>query len=965
MTSRVLSCICIITWALLAAPALAQQPPPPPQEPILRIDPGMHTAPIRSAGVDGACALMATGSDDKTLRLWGLPDGKLLRTLRPPIGPGNDGKIYAVAVAPDGSWAAAGGWDAAFSSKAGIFVYVFQTATGVLLARLGPESDVVNRLAVSADGRFLAATIHGGLGVRVWERTGVDLASWRLAAEDREYDGAAAYGVAFDSAGALYTVAYDGKLRRYAPGFKAKPTLTATRGKEPYSVAAHPSADSVAVGHFDTKAVDVYETATLARRFAADTRGKDNGNLASVAWSADGARLYAGGNYPLDRNSSVLVWGRRGKGLARELDGPRDTIMQLLPCGDRMAIAAQDPVFGLLTPQGTRQLWQEGVQADLRGQVREDGLSAAANGHRLRFGLQAAGKSPVLFDLMAEQLVEAPDRPSDLAGPDTTSLPVTGWNNMRDPKLAGTPIQLEALEIARSFAVAPDKQHFVLGAEWSLRGYRRDGTLLWQKQVPGIAWGANVSRDGRLAIAAYGDGTIRWHRLTDGQELLALFVHAKDRRWVAWTPKGYYMASPGAESLIGWHVNRGWSEAAQFFPVDRFREQFNRPDIVKLALETLDEPKAIEEANKRGNRTRGVEDVRTIAPPMVVIQKPGDGATFRTPEVTLEYDILAPTGQKITKVDYLINNAALGARFAGPVSTGKYASGRVTLPLPPEDVTITLVARDEGNRTSEPVSVRLRWDGAKPGQVVLPRLRGLFVGVNAYTSPRLTKLDFAAKDATDLAAFFNAQQAKSYSKVEVKLLPNAKRADVLDGLEWLEKGSEEGDVNLLFLAGHGATIDQNFYYMAADSDPDRARATAVNRDEILSTIRNRKGAMVVMLDACHSGATADAPPAGGSRVDMNRLANELGDKSLGVLLYASARGRQFSYERAEWANGAFTRAMLDGLGGAADRDRVGYVDTEELSVYVRRRVMTMTKGLQEPVRVKPDAAPEMRIVLLK
>ena len=25
---------------------------------------------------------------------------------------------------------------------------------------------------------------------------------------------------------------------------------------------------------------------------------------------------------------------------------------------------------------------------------------------------------------------------------------------------------------------------------------------------------------------------------------------------VAWTPKGYYAASPGAEGLIGWHVNR-------------------------------------------------------------------------------------------------------------------------------------------------------------------------------------------------------------------------------------------------------------------------------------------------------------------------------------------------------------------------------------------------------------------------
>ena len=116
---------------------------------------------------------------------------------------------------------------------------------------------------------------------------------------------------------------------------------------------------------------------------------------------------------------------------------------------------------------------------------------------------------------------------------------------------------------------------------------------------------------------------------------------------------------------------------------------------------------------------------------------------------------------------------------------------------------------------------------------------------------------FAAKDATDLATFFKAQEGKTYGKVETKVLPNAKRVDVLDGLEWLEKGSEEGDVNLLFLAGHGITDEQQqFYYMAADSDPDRRASTGVSRDEILRTIRNRKGAMVVMLDACHSGDTA-------------------------------------------------------------------------------------------------------------
>jgi hypothetical protein len=476
----------------------------------------------------------------------------------------------------------------------------------------------------------------------------------------------------------------------------------------------------------------------------------------------------------------------------------------------------------------------------------------------------------------------------------------------------------------------------------------------------------NISRDGRLVLAGYGDGTIRWHRLSDGRELLALFVHKVNRRWVAWTPKGYYMASPGAESLIGWHVNRGWDEAAQFYPVDRFRKQFNRPDVIKLVLETLDEAKAIGEANKHANLKPAEEEIAKLAPPMVVIQAPGDGSTFRTPEVTIEYNIDSATGQKITKVDYLINNIALGARLVPESVEGKITSHKVTLPLPPENVTVSIIAH-EGSRASEPASVQLRWDGAKPGQQHLKRLRALFVGVNAYTSPKLAKLLFAAKDATDLAAFFKSQEGKSYSKVEAKVLRDATRLDVIKGLAWLEEETEVGDVNLLFLAGHGTTDkQQQFYFMAADSDPDELRGTGITKDDILRTIGNLKGARVVMLDACRSGAGADtvALP---SPVDMNRAPNEIGDKSLGVLLYASAQGRQYSFEHAEWGNGAFTKAMLEGLSGAADSQKLGYVDSEELSLYVRRRVMALTKskGLQEPVRIKPDGAPEMKLVLLK
>jgi len=350
---------------------------------------------------------------------------------------------------------------------------------------------------------------------------------------------------------------------------------------------------------------------------------------------------------------------------------------------------------------------------------------------------------------------------------------------------------------------------------------------------------------------------------------------------------------------------------------------------------------------------------------VIDIWRPENDATFRQKEVTLEYSARSPTGKPITDIDVRIDGSTLAARAAVPVTPRGDERIKLTLTLPPKDVTVTLVAR-EGDRASEPASIRLRWDGVKPGEAVLPRLRGLFVGVSAYKNEGLKPLKFAHKDAEDLGRFFKSQQGKAYRAVEAGVFPNADRASVLRGLDWLEKDSEEGDVNLLFLAGHGVTDETGyFYYLAADSQLDNLRATGVGRDEILRTIRNRKGAMVVMLDTCHSGSSADTSVPTGSRVDMNRLVNELGDKTLGVFLYASALGRQFSYEDAKWGNGAFTSAMIEGLSGKADRENSGFIDTDELALYVRRRVLGMTTQMQEPVRIKPNAAPEMRIARLK
>jgi hypothetical protein len=78
---------------------------------------------------------------------------------------------------------------------------------------------------------------------------------------------------------------------------------------------------------------------------------------------------------------------------------------------------------------------------------------------------------------------------------------------------------------------------------------------------------------------------------------------------VLWTPSGYYDCSPGAEELIGWHVNNGKDRAADFFPAEQFRGVYYRPDVISRVLKAGDEAIALRQANEAARRKRRKSDL--------------------------------------------------------------------------------------------------------------------------------------------------------------------------------------------------------------------------------------------------------------------------------------------------------------------------------------------------------------------
>ena len=254
-----------------------------------------------------------------------------------------------------------------------------------------------------------------------------------------------------------------------------------------------------------------------------------------------------------------------------------------------------------------------------------------------------------------------------------------------------------------------------------------------------------------------------------------------------------------------------------------------------------------------------------------------------------------------------------------------------------------------------PSPVRLKPPGA--------RLHILTIGISDYgEKAKALRLNFADKDAEDVAnTLNNTQGGKSnklgglYADIIPTWLPNdqATKESIFSALDAMQRrmaANPSGqDLAVVMFSGHGAMIDGRFYLLPYGVNARSAaaiKATAIPANDFQLEIKKlaEHGRVLVLLDACHSGAVAGDGTGFAPNADLLRAAMAGGN----ISVLTSSSAAEFSRENVDWKNGAFTKVLIEALGKAADENNDGMISMSELTVYISNRLPRLTDGNQHP-----------------
>lgn len=491
------------------------------------------------------------------------------------------------------------------------------------------------------------------------------------------------------------------------------------------------------------------------------------------------------------------------------------------------------------------------------------------------------------------------------------------------------------------------------------------------------------SKDGKYLIASSKEGIVRFWDIKTKMEVVSL-ISSVNGEWLIATPDGYWDSSPKGGELVS------MVDKTQLWSVDQFAIRNNRPDIImeRLGSKDLTLIKHYNALYKKRLKKFGLaEDNITIDYHVPVAEISNIEIVGKKVNITTK---LEDNKYNLKQFNVFVNDVPLFGAYGKNIAAGKTKvslTENIELTSGKNKIEISCL-----NEKGEESFRALRYVDYK--EKVPSNLYFLGFGVSKYKNPSLN-LEYAEKDAKDLAAVFEKMKGGQFANVFVKTITNEQVTpeNIKKAKEFI-KNAKPDDTFILFIAGHGMhdrDADATYYYLTSNADPKNLKATAADFETIEDLLqgippRNK----LFLMDACESGeiddevqtnfiaqadvkgvksrgmkavkagvsgASTTASGTSSTSVPVKRsylyqkdryIYNDLVRRS-GAIVFSSSKGGELSYERSDIENGLFTEYIMKALTTQeADKDNNGIVSTDELREYVSSEVGKASGDLQHP-----------------